>query len=189
MNNTKNSSCIKNSLKCCLSYFYNFFINKNVVEEDLDENFHEYLCCNNIKNKFLNELLNNSDQLSFRLVEDDDDEVEENNNSDKNCLVINEKKLIASCQEEKSIQEVPQIQSINSKQIIKNKVKKSVTFLQDPKYGFIRVEIPEWQDTFREPVTPRIKQKKLRPEWKSEPIKNSYDTTKSILKKSNQQTF
>ena len=63
-----------------------------------------------------------------------------------------------------------------------NKVKKSVQFIQDPKYGLMYLEIPEWQETFREPVY-SSRSSSDKPEWKLDPIKNSYDNVKSILKK------
>ena len=66
-----------------------------------------------------------------------------------------------------------------------NKVRKSVHFLEDSKYGLVYVEIPEWQETFREPVyTNRSSKDSInKPEWKLDPVKNSYDSVKNILKK------
>ncbi|CAF0702794.1 unnamed protein product [Brachionus calyciflorus] len=65
------------------------------------------------------------------------------------------------------------IQSITPrKTIIKNvktnpsKTRKSVTFLEDPKYGFSVVEVPDWLEHLRDPVY-STKLKKPRDEWKN----------------------
>jgi hypothetical protein len=46
-----------------------------------------------------------------------------------------------------------------------NPNRKSFTFIQDSKYGFMQVEIPDWQDKLREPVYSSKSTKNL-PEWR-----------------------
>lgn len=45
-----------------------------------------------------------------------------------------------------------------------NSSRKSVTFIEDPKFGFLPVEIPSWQESLREPKNPK---KKATPDWQS----------------------
>ena len=75
----------------------------------------------------------------------------------------------------------------NSKSVLKKskyntpsvKKRKNVTFYLDPKYGFVPLEIPEWQENLREPVY-SASTKVTNPEWRMEPTKNEYDFTKSL---------
>ena len=59
------------------------------------------------------------------------------------------------------------------------KKRKNVTFYFDPKYGFMPLEIPEWQENLREPVY-SASSKVNNPAWRMEPNKNEYDFTKSL---------
>jgi hypothetical protein len=280
----QNSSCIKNSLRCCINYLHYFFMNNESNEEQLDEAFINYSCCVNVKksnDNFLNELLaveTEEETLSFRLVEDDDDDVdkkdedkttsmkdnginsfeqenkeivqkmnpealtnqEENleatikdlteheeqnsrnsiqeNKIDDEISLEKEANLQNSIHTEDNAQEKitqsieitqftnnddskfsnvpPKIKSSeslptsikkNEKSTLKtsnsNNVRKSVHFLEDSKYGLVCVELPEWQETFREPVYTNRSSNESKPEWKLDPVKNSYDSVKKILKK------
>lgn len=87
----------------------------------------------------------------------------------------------------KSSESLPTNIKKNEKSTLKtnnsNKVRKSVHFLEDSKYGLVYVELPEWQETFREPVYTNRSSKESKPDWKLDPVKNSYDSVKKILRK------
>lgn len=187
----RNCSCILNGMKCCLETIFTAISSENV---NLPDNFKEYLCCSSCKpivEQHVNEVVLDESNLSqkekdqFRKkffcsssVETDEEKDEKktirneqpisNNGSFKNSLQINKNASLINASIETPRKTIIKKANakINDQAHKKNSARKSVHFIEDEKYGFLPIEVPEWQENFREPVYSGKFRKNL-PEWKA----------------------
>lgn len=178
----ENCKCIseKNSLKCCLKVLsekisksstmeccQKCFLQRHIKIEYLNDESQIQKAKDKFRRSFFGEVISSTESGSS-----EDNEIEEEKKSILEELPMQRQELNSPSPPKAIIKKSTinfeknrETTMTNHKKAVNTSARKSVTFIEDPKHGLIKVEIPEWQDKFREPVYARKFTPSL-PEWK-----------------------